>query len=65
MRLNADPWRYRCPEGHTDVVERRDERSRGGAAPATRFYCRSCKDGDGDPHCEHVIDAKTGQEVPP
>ena len=64
MRLSAQPYRYRCPEGHANVVERKDD-GRHGADPATRFYCNSCKDGDGDPHCDHVVDAKTGQEVPP
>ena len=63
MTSLSEPWRRRCPHGHVDVVERKDD-DRHGAAPASRFYCRTCKDQpDRDPHYDRVRDAKTGREV--
>ena len=65
MRTNAEPWRYRCPEGHVAVVERGLNRARGGKEPESRFYCNTCKDDPAlDPHHDRVVDAKTGRVVP-
>jgi hypothetical protein len=57
------PWRRRCPLGHVDVVERRDD-DRHGRTPTSRYYCRTCKKlDDPDPHHDHIVDAKTGEDV--
>jgi len=43
----SDPWRYRCPEGHTSIVRR----AHGG------YRCQSCDaEYDADP-----VDAKSGR----
>lgn len=57
------PWRLRCPNGHADVTERKDD-ERHGPAPKTPWYCGTCKQQPGrTPHHDHVIDAKTGRRV--
>lgn len=57
-------WRFRCPHGHVTVVARRGSNQHTAGA-ASRYYCKTCKDGDGDrdPHYDHVVDAKTGRRV--
>jgi len=55
-----EPWRYRCPEGHTNWQSRQS----GIHHSEAPFYCMSCKDGDGlSPHFEKLTDAKTGKRV--
>lgn len=60
--MTRDPWRLRCPQGHTAIIRRTP-------GPTTQleeahWYCRSCGAGDGDPRHGHAVDAKTGEEVP-
>lgn len=43
----SDPWRRRCPEGHTSWRTRGD-----------RYYCYSC-----EAHFDQLVDAKTGHPV--
>ena len=63
LRIHAEPWRYRCPEGHAAVVQRKDDR-RHGAEPRSRFYCETCKENpDRDQYIDHVVDAKSGQQI--
>ena len=47
----TDPWRYRCPEGHTSWTPVSSDRGRNG--PHVKYYCRTCKD-----HYDELIDAK-------
>ena len=47
----SDPWRYRCPEGHTSWTPVSSDRGRNG--PHVKYYCRTCKD-----HYVELIDAK-------
>lgn len=45
----SDPWRYRCPEGHTSL----ESRTRSGT-----YRCRPC-----DEIYDQLLDAKTGDLV--
>jgi hypothetical protein len=55
--MNSDPWRYRCPNDHIDVVARVMSDAHGPKAE-TKYRCRTC-DWEGD----NLIDAKTGEPV--
>ena len=50
----ADPWRRRCPEGHTTVIHRSGKR---GDVPA-HYDCESC-----ETEYEYVVDVKTGRRI--
>jgi len=53
-----DPWRYRCPNGHTGWVSRsgQDAPVR---APKGEYYCLTCHQyGHGDPSFDELIDMK-------
>ena len=55
-----DPWRYRCPEGHTTWTSTQSGMKQAKAP----FYCISCQRKDGvSPHFEKLTDAKTGKRV--
>lgn len=43
----SDPWRHRCPEGHTALKRYGED-----------YYCQSC-----DQVYDHLVDAKTGRVV--
>jgi len=47
----TDPWRYRCPEGHTSWTPVSSDQHRG--RQTVKYYCRTCKD-----HYSELIDAK-------
>lgn len=54
----ADPWRLRCPNGHT----------RGNCRPVRDpdkpdYYCHACKKHGDDPRFDRFVDAKTDQRV--
>jgi len=57
----AASYRYRCPHGHTAITAAVTPEAK------TKYYCNSCADRQNgpyhDPHYEHLIDAKTGEEV--
>lgn len=59
---SPDPWRRRCPRGHSNVQRRLDD-DQHGRSPESPFYCDTCKDAGLDPHHDHVVDAKTGREI--
>lgn len=44
-----DPWRYRCPDGHTSWTPVRVDPHDGD--PSTEYYCRTCKE-----HYDHLLD---------
>jgi hypothetical protein len=53
-----DPWRLRCPEGDTSFKRRQS-----GLNATAPVYCTSCLRRGDDPHHDHLIDIKTGDEV--
>jgi len=55
----TDSWRLRCPEGDTSF-KRRQCGTNGSTAPV---YCDTCRRRGDDPHHDHLIDIKTGDEV--
>jgi predicted RNA-binding Zn-ribbon protein involved in translation (DUF1610 family) len=57
MPRSNDPWRYRCPNGHTWIVAN-VQTNAGGPTAETRYRCRSCG-WQGD----ELIDWKTGDAV--
>jgi len=51
----TDPWRYRCPDGHTNIETRvRTMQNDTGI----QYRCRTC-----EKTYERLIDVKTGKEV--
>lgn len=58
----TEPWRFRCPNGHTSFQFRPGNPNHGVDAK-TRYYCPVCRDTGRSPHHEFVIDAKTGEQV--
>ena len=58
----TDPWRLRCPEGHSALRRRRDP-LHDPTERGPRFYCDSCRAAGADPVHDHAIDAKTGRQV--
>jgi len=54
-----DPWRYRCPNGHTSWQARQSDLVESGGA----YYCIACKQNGIDPHFDELADAKTGKTV--
>ena len=57
----TDTWRYRCPRGHTSIVKRIGDSTRGGAKPKAKWYCKTCKELGKERHYDHIIDTKTGK----
>jgi len=49
-----DPWRYRCPNGHTSwkAVNSWQKQSQ------SKYYCRSCQQYGNDPHFDELQDMK-------
>ena len=45
--MSADPWRFRCPEGHASWTPR---------STAGDYYCEAC-----DATFTRLVDAKTGE----
>lgn len=44
----ADPWRYRCPRGHSDWRTRSDG----------TYYCKGCARSGADPKFDDLVDMK-------
>lgn len=52
--MSRDPWRYRCPRGHTGWQRRTSE-----SKPSkTDYYCNTCQSNGEDPHFEELLDMK-------
>lgn len=54
-----EPWRLQCPNGD------RGYQLRHGESAESRVYCNICQRRGDDPHHDHLIDAKTGEEIDP
>lgn len=58
----SEPWRLRCPNGHTSPKHRggRLQDPRGSSAPESPYYfCEACERA-----YAYAVDAKTSEEVP-
>lgn len=55
-------WRFTCPHGDTAWIPRLNDSKNGGPAQS-RFYCRTCRKYDRDPHFDSLVDQKTGNRV--
>lgn len=58
----TDPWRYRCPNGHT-TFQYRSRDPRHGVEAGSKYYCSTCNRNGLDPHHDVLIDHKTGKEA--
>ena len=53
----SDPWRYRCPNGHTSWTIRSTDRGFHNGEPAeTRYRCETC-----GAEFNQLFDVKTGR----
>lgn len=54
----TDPWRYRCPNGHSCIVARIENSMHAPQEPEAKYYCKICQTSFDTP-----IDAKTGDKA--
>lgn len=60
MSETDEPWRYRCPDGHTCWHRRVDKSfNRSSRAP---YYCETCRKYGSEPHFEELVDVKDPAE---
>jgi hypothetical protein len=54
--MTSEPWRYRCPKGHTGWKSRTGKQA--GKLPGSDYYCLTCHEAGNDPHFDELVDMK-------